>query len=387
MSEQVDLDPESATYRLIARIVTATAETMGRPSGWNGRIVIESGTRDSGRAWPDGTLELQRDATLAPITAAQAGDGLDETELALLVNAFTTTVHEGAHLVERDGDERAGHPDDSPGVIALDEGLIERWTHDHLDDVLHRAGVDELVPQVIGERLHDAYPAYTKGTGALVDGVAAMTGRRPDEIEAGLMSTERTQRWNKLVDVVVAGGLGGTATEAERTRLADVARMRFGECVPIDRSTQFDAVAMQEHGALVGRQTVARIIEEVAAIHQDRANDRAAEVTAIDRDPNRYDDFVSGRRTVIPGFARSAPSAEDMVSAPDAPQHPDSSDPGAGNPASEQGVVGAERRAPGAHAARRPDKAAPDGQGARPSVAARLEAMMRRSHRGGIHRG
>lgn len=386
MSEQTELDPASAEYQLVARIIGAVSDTVGRPNWWNGRIVVEPGTDDVGRVWPDGTVELQRDATLAPITRALAGDRLDERGLATVVNAFTTAVHEGAHLVHRDGDEREGHQVDAPDAIALNEGLIERWTHEHVDDVLHRAGVDRIVPEVIGQQLHDAYPAYTKATQALVEGVATMTGRVPAELELELMVTERAQRWNKLVDVVVEHEFGGEATEVERNRLATAVRLQFGLCQVIHQSTQYDGAAKQEHGARTGRQTVTRLADELTDIREARADEQAAEVTAVDRDPNRFADFLSGHSSVVPGFARPGPTTSPAEPAklpqpatlppPPQPTELPPPEPAAAEVATPAAEVG--REAPGgAHA----------GQGARSPVAARIGAMLRRSHRGGIHRG
>ena len=378
MSEPIELDPSSAEYRLIAGIVRTAADTLGRPIWWNGRIVARPAPYDVGRVQPDGTLELQREATLDPIVAALAGPELDKTAVAAAVNAFTTVVHEGAHLVSRDGDELAGHPVDTAEAIALDEGLIERWTHHHVDDVLHRAGVDRVLPQVIGRELHDAYPAYTKATQTLVEGVAAMTGRSADDLEAELLKTERAHRWNRLVDAVAAHELGGELTEAERARLVTVVRVRFGECQATQQNVQHDGAAKQEHGARIGRSAVGGLADAVAAIRADRADERVAETTAVDRDPNRFAEFLAGTSTVLPGFARPSPP-DPVVPPPPEPSIPATSSPEPAQPSASEAAHGSagERGPGGAHT----------DQGARPPVAARLAHLLRRSARGGVHRG
>lgn len=321
MTELQELDPRTPEYRAVASVVAAVAQRTGRTSRWTGRLLIDPDPKPTevGLAHADGTLTLSELKVFEPLRRAygarEQGTPLGADDLDALRDAAATAVHEGAHLIDRDGDAPDGHPVSDAPAIALDEGLVEQWTHDHLDDVIHDAGLDRDLPELTGHASKDAYPAYTSATRSLLDGLGPLTGRTPDELAAGLMATDRSQRWNHLADLAIAHGLGGDATAEDRAGLADALRQQFSRAQQIQESGQLDADAKKQQGWHVGRSTASLVEFELDRIRGARERERAA---VPDPELGRLADLLRDQPAAAfaPGFARTTPDGTGAAAPP-----------------------------------------------------------------------
>ncbi len=305
MSDLEELDPQSREYRAVASLVAAVAKTTNRTSRWNHRIMVDPDAEPSNDGWarPDGTLTLSKVKVLEPLRAGfnarESGTALDADDVVALRDATATTVHEGAHLIDRDGSAPDGHPVCDAPAIALDEGLVEQWTHDNLDDVIYEAGLDEELPELTGHATENVYPAYTSATRGLIDGIAALTGRKPEDLATELMATERSQRWNQMADLAIAYDLHGDATAEDRAGLANAMRLQFSRAQEIQESG-LDPDAKKKQGWHVGRRTASMLELELDRIHTTQERERAA-----DPELHRLANLL--RTQTAPSIARPAP--------------------------------------------------------------------------------
>jgi hypothetical protein len=319
VSDLEELDPQSREYRAVASLVAAVARSTSRTSRWNHRILVDPDPKPSevGLAHPDGTLTLSRARVLAPLRAAfdarESGTALDADGLDALRDATATVVHEGAHLIDRDGAAPDGHPVCDAPAIALDEGLVEQWTHDNLDDVIYEAALDGDLPELTGHDSKNAYPAYTSATRGLLDGIAPLTGRTPDELASGLMATERSQRWNNVADLAIAYDLHGDATAEDRAGLANALRLQFSRAQEIQKSAELDPDAKKQQGWHVGRGTASLLELELDRIRDTRERERPA-----DPELHRLANLLRTQTAAsfAPGFARTTADRTSPVARP-----------------------------------------------------------------------
>ena len=307
MSDLEELVPQSREYRAVASLVAAVAKSTNQTSRWNHRILVDPDPEPSNDGWAraDGTLTLSKVKVLEPLRAAfkarESGTALDADGVVALRDATATTVHEGAHLIDRDGTAPDGHPVCDAPAIALDEGLVEQWTHDNLDDVIYEAGLDDYLPELIGHASENVYPAYTSATRGLLDGIAPLTGRTPEELATELTATERSQRWNHMADLAIAYDLNGDATAEDRAGLANAMRTQFSRAQEIQKSG-LDPEAKKQQGWHVGRRTASLLEMELDRIRNARELERAA-----DPELHRLANLLRTQTapSIAPGFARS----------------------------------------------------------------------------------
>jgi hypothetical protein len=291
----------------VASLVAAVAKSTNRTSRWNHRILVDPDPEPDNDGWarPDGTLTLSAAKVLEPLRAAfdahESGTALDSDGVDALRDATATAVHEGAHLIDRDGAAPDGHPVCDAPAIALDEGLVEQWTHDNLDDVIYEAGLDGDLPELTGHAFKNAYPAYTSATRGLLEGIAPLTGRTPEELATELMATERSQRWNHMADLATAYDLDGNATAEDRAGLANAMRLQFSRAQEIQKSG-LDPDAKKQQGWHVGRGTASLLEMELDRIRNTQERERAA-----DPELHRLANLL--RTQTAPSFARPAPPA------------------------------------------------------------------------------
>jgi hypothetical protein len=324
VSDLEELDPRSREYQAVASIVAAVAKSTNRTSRWNQRILVDPDPRPSeaGLAHADGTMTLSEAKVLAPLRAAfdarQSGTALDADSLHALRDATATAVHESTHLIDRDGVAPDGHPVCDPPAIALDEGLVEQWTHDNLDDVLYEAGLDGDLPDLTGHVSKNAYPAYTAATRGLLDGIAPLTGRTPDELGTELMATDRSQRWNQLAGLAIAHDLHGDATAEDRDDLADTLRLQFSRAQEIQHSAQLDSEAKKQQGWHVGRGTASLLELELDRIRTTQERERAAapQTATPDHELHRLVGLLRTQSAPSPRFARDTADRSGPAAAP-----------------------------------------------------------------------
>jgi hypothetical protein len=260
-------------YVWIARIVNAVEQRTGTPTRWNGRVFEELDPSFAGSAdRDDGSLTVGNEDVMAPIERAYTSRELTPEDVQRAVDAAATVCHEARHLSSPivGATIPAAHPiGDAPG-LALDEGLVERWTHAQVAAVIADIGMDRDVPGSDDVVPVDSYPAYTSATSRLVKDVAASTGRRPRELEQQLLECDAGQRWNLIADLAIDQHLDGLMPDSDRdavrARFANSLRADFGQAQHVQLSRSDDLIK-RHSGTEIGARTVVNLnrdLEELA---------------------------------------------------------------------------------------------------------------------------
>lgn len=276
-------------YGWVARIVGAVEQRTGMPTRWNGKIFEELDPAYAGSAdRDDGSLTLGKDDVMTPAERAYTGRELTAEAVQMAVDAAATVCHEARHLSSplAGAGGPAAHPlADAPGV-ALDEGLVERWTHANIGAVIAEIDMDRDVRGADEVEPVDSYPAYTSATYRLVTDLAAGTGRRPGELEQQLLDCDAGQRWNLLADLAIDHHLSGLMRDGDRdavrARFANALRADFGHAQEVQLSGADDE-AKRQRGTEIGARTagnLTRDVEELADQYRESRQSRAIGIDA-----------------------------------------------------------------------------------------------------------
>lgn len=282
VAELHELSHDSPVYALVRRFTGAVSKRTGRPSRWNGVILVDPSPEPEtvGLAYPDdGHLTLSGPLIVDRLLQAYAGEPVPDEDLDKLLNAAATVAHEAGHLDDRDGQHADGHPVDDEPAVALDEGLRERWTWDNLDDLLHETGLAERVPGLVGRDTLDEYPAYTAALDKLLTGLEPLTGLRPDELADELRRIDRPQRWNRIAELAVQHelpDLPGNRWAETRRGLADSIRLRFSEAHTIQEDDERTPEQKRTEGGHVGTRTVTLLDAELERISHQLSRNQPA---------------------------------------------------------------------------------------------------------------
>jgi hypothetical protein len=281
-----EIDPSLPGYAWVARIVKAVEDRTGTTTRWNGRLYQELDQEYAGSADDDGSLTVGERDVMTPAEYAHTHRDLNHDDVRNAVDAAATVCHEARHFSSAldDPGKPGAHPTrDAPGT-ALDEGLVERWTHANIGAVIRTIRMDRDVPGAAQQRPKDAYPAYTSATKGLVRGLATSTGRDAFDLEQRLLVCEGSQRWNLMADMAIDHHLSELMPdgdqEAVRARLANALRADFGHAREIHVSDVGEHVKRQQ-GTEVGTRAIGNLnrdIEELADEYRDarQANDLTA---------------------------------------------------------------------------------------------------------------
>ena len=283
-----EIDAGLPGYAWVARIVGAVQERTGAPTRWNGRLYEEADERYAGAAEADGSLTISARDVMAPAEYAYTNRELADEHVRNAVDAAATVCHEARHLSSPlpDISRPDAHPTrDAPG-IALDEGLVERWTHANFGAVLRAIDMNRVVPGSAQHMPTDAYPAYTSATHRLITDLAASTGRPPRELEQQLLECDAAQRWNLIADLAIDEHLSGLMPDSDRevvrARFANALRADFGHAQQVHLSDADDE-AKRRQGTEIGARTVGsltRDLEELADQYRESRQSRAIGVEA-----------------------------------------------------------------------------------------------------------
>jgi hypothetical protein len=255
--------PGTPEYQWASRVIKAVEERTGLPSRWNGRLYQETDPYLLGTAHDDGSLTLSPRVLEAMRTAYAAGAEATPQQCDDARQAMAIAVHEARHLCNQ-----LGPQDDllgsvklyDPDEIALEEGLVDTWAHRHVDGVIQQLDMDRAVPGVIGANAVVSYSAYTKGTDALVNGLADVTGVQPDEVRGQLHDTPRTQRWGVAADLVIDQRLDGVVPPDHRDqikgKLQTAMRVEFASLQSVQLSGLLDQRGLESYGRATGQAAV-----------------------------------------------------------------------------------------------------------------------------------
>jgi hypothetical protein len=315
----------SAEYQQVAAIIRSVERLTGRASRWNGRLYEEPRADAVGAAHLDGSMTLSRTHVLEPLRlAAEAGRPLAKDEVDQVKDAVLTVVHEGKHLVDTLGDENA------PGAVplyeadekALDEGLVETWTHRNADAVIQDVGLDVAVPGLLDAEIVDSYPAHTTGSDALLQGISDITGVAPDHVRRHIEDTGRAQRWAAVADLVIdhrfADVMPPEHRDAVQAQLMQAARIEYADLYPLQQSKLETDVGKTLQAHQIGRRATTALSTTASSIenhyrdwHRRRAIEQQA---AADPEVDHLRKFLGGQ---APAAAAGTASQHDQGAAPD----------------------------------------------------------------------
>ncbi|TDW18070.1 hypothetical protein [Kribbella kalugense] len=154
-------------------------------SAWNGRIA-ESAAPILGLAHWDGTLYLDRESILDPLQHMyeHAGEERPTSTLVIYRESLATLLHEHAHFLGPFGSsqEAAREAFTKPGSRQLEEGVTEAWAQDHLDEYIHRLGIDKVAPGIDSVQASGYYAAFVPAVRELTSDLESRNDLRQGEV-------------------------------------------------------------------------------------------------------------------------------------------------------------------------------------------------------------
>jgi hypothetical protein len=177
--------PTSADELLVMSGEAARVLADAEQSAWNGRIA-ESAAPILGLAHWDGTLYLDRESILDPLhhLYEHAGEERPASTLVSYRESLATLLHEHAHFLGPAGSsqEAAREAFTKPGSRQLEEGVTEAWAQDHLDEYIHRLGIDKVAPGIDSVQASGYYAAFVPAVRDLTSDLEFRNDLRQGEI-------------------------------------------------------------------------------------------------------------------------------------------------------------------------------------------------------------
>ena len=245
-------------------------------SSWNGREgVVDPAAGHSGKATWDGTIEYKDDRVNEPLREMlrQAGHYNQPPEdLRTYRRAVQTMLHENSHLLAQRG---ARHADgmqayQTEANKALEEGVTDAWTLDHLDDYIDELGLDRVAPgikDVAQDR--PAYPQYVPAARQFAASLGRRTGLSGDEVLRRMNNqTVNTKFETAAAMLHDASPLARLETGRQRDesirRIADAMRPHFAGLheVPKDDRLRRQSAVAGAQAERAGSSMVASIVRE-----------------------------------------------------------------------------------------------------------------------------
>ncbi|TCC18964.1 hypothetical protein [Kribbella speibonae] len=184
---------------------TARALAGADRSAWNGHI-IESSSAMLGLAHWDGTLYLDRESIVDPLRHLYEHAGAKRPTRTLIAyrESLATLLHEHAHFLgPADATQDAAREAFTKlGSRQLEEGVTEAWAQDHLDDFIHRLGIDKVAPGIDSVRSDGYYAAFVPAIREITTDLDIRNGLPPGETLSVLNRQTAAGQFPLLVDLV-----------------------------------------------------------------------------------------------------------------------------------------------------------------------------------------
>jgi hypothetical protein len=184
---------------------TARALAGADRSAWNGHT-IESSSAMLGLAHWDGTLYLDRESIVDPLRHLyeHAGEPRPTPTLIAYRESLATLLHEHAHFLgpAEATQEAAREAFTKLGSRQLEEGVTEAWAQDHLDDFIHRLGIDKVAPGIDTVRSNGYYAAFVPAVREITTDLDIRNGFPPGETLSLLNRQTAAGQFPLLVDSV-----------------------------------------------------------------------------------------------------------------------------------------------------------------------------------------
>ncbi|RZT14685.1 hypothetical protein EV649_5460 [Kribbella sp. VKM Ac-2569] len=196
--------PTSVLELLAMSGETARALAGADQSAWNGHI-IESSSAMLGLAHWDGTLYLDRESIVDPLRHLyeHAGASRPTPTLVAYRESLATLLHEHAHFLgPADATQEAAREAFTKlGGRQLEEGVTEAWAQDHLDDFIHRLGIDKVAPGIDSVRSNGYYAAFVPAVREITTDLDTRNGFPPGESLSLLNRQTAAGQFPLLVDL------------------------------------------------------------------------------------------------------------------------------------------------------------------------------------------
>ncbi|TDX08664.1 hypothetical protein [Kribbella sp. VKM Ac-2566] len=201
----VEAHPTSISELFALSAETARALAGAEQSAWNGHI-IESSSAMLGLAHWDGTLYLDRESIVDPLRHLYEHAGATRPTPTLIAyrESLATLLHEHAHFLgPTDATQEAAREAFTKlGSRQLEEGVTEAWAQDHLDDFIHRLGIDKVAPGIDSVRSNGYYAAFVPAVRELTTELDTRNGFPAGETLSLLNRQTAAGQFPLLVDAV-----------------------------------------------------------------------------------------------------------------------------------------------------------------------------------------
>ncbi|MFD7153219.1 hypothetical protein ACFV9C_01385 [Kribbella sp. NPDC059898] len=197
-----------STPESLGELLTISGETARELAGadqsaWNGGVVATSSAMLGLAHW-DGTLYLDREAILEPLQHLyeHAGEYHAPPVLLAYKESLATILHEHAHFLGPSGASQDAAREGflKLGSRELEEGVTEAWAQDHLDEYIHRLGIDKVAPGIDSVSSGGYYPAFVPAVRDLTTDLDARNGYPPGHTLATLNRQTAAGQFPVLVD-------------------------------------------------------------------------------------------------------------------------------------------------------------------------------------------
>jgi hypothetical protein len=181
-----DLATPSSVDELLARSGQVALEQSGAgQSAWNGSVIATDGGILGLAHW-DGTLYLDRECILDPLTQMyeHAGEQQPTPTLIYYRESLATLLHEHAHFLGPAGasQDAAREAFIQPGSRQLEEGVAEAWAQDNLNEYLARLGIDKVAPGINTVQTVGHYAAFVPAVRRLATDLETRNDLEPGQV-------------------------------------------------------------------------------------------------------------------------------------------------------------------------------------------------------------
>jgi hypothetical protein len=267
--EGLRIDPESPTYREVARLYRIAHEMRpGSNDRWNGELYARGDGLDGG-LMNDGTLRLSPELVLDHLAGGERSD-----DPAQQGDALATVLHESLHArVETDARDEPNAVR-APQSFGLDEGLTELVMMDDYDEFVRQAGYEHA------EMQDPKYSSALQATSDLLDRATSSDTERTELLNSAL-DRPVAMRWDTIADSVVRKELGDTVP-------SDAAHQQAARAHVIDHAAHSGWATVHRRngvGPLVAADTDAGLERAVADLKTYYAENSTEPYPARDLNP------------------------------------------------------------------------------------------------------
>lgn len=247
------LDPAAREHHWISRTIKVVEKRLGRSTGWNGTIELESGHQLD--AIRDGAMVVRDDTVLAALRAV-ANSAAPTTEQAdLAAEAISVVAREAARAAAETA------PGASQDDVELVAGVAEMWGHQMRAELVSDIGLTDAVPELASRHTTTFRHTYMAAGAArgLLDGLHGRAKQPAVEIAARILTAPADARWNAIADVALDLRVTGEARAAACAAAGAAGRARFTDLLTI-LGTGADDQRKLDEGLTLGDEVAEQLV-------------------------------------------------------------------------------------------------------------------------------